>query len=81
MSNMEHPFINDLDGLTLEQLGSKITELNKKLNIAMRSGNPYLCDQIRMALNSYIAKQQQKMQELYRPKPGEDTFEGKIDIS
>jgi len=78
---MEHPFINDLDGLTLEQLGSKITELNKKLGIAMRSGNPYLCDQIRMALNSYVSKQQQKMQELYRPKDGEDTFEGKIDIS
>ena len=50
---MEHPFINDLDGLTLEQLGSKISELHKKLGIAMRSGNPYLCDQIRMALDSY----------------------------
>lgn len=78
---MEHPFINSLDDLTLEQLGSKITELNRKLGIAMRSGNPYLCDQIRMALTSYTTKQQQKMQELYRPKEGEDAFDSKIDIS
>lgn len=78
---MEHPFINDLNGLTLEQLGSKITELNKKLGIAMRSGNPYLCDQIRMALTSYTTKQQEKMKELYQPKNGEDAFDNKIDIS
>jgi hypothetical protein len=78
---MEHPFINDLDGLTLEQLGTKIAELNKKLGIAMRSGNPYLCDQIRMALASYTNKKQEKMAELYRPKGGEDAFDNKIDIS
>ena len=78
---MEHPFINDLDGLTLEQLGSKISELNKKLGIAMRSGNPYLCDQIRMAIDSYHNKQQEKMAELYRPKGDDDAFDSKIDIS
>ena len=78
---MEHPFINDLDGLTLEQLGSKISELHKKLGIAMRSGNPYLCDQIRMAIDSYHNKQQEKMAELYRPKGDDDAFDSKIDIS
>lgn len=78
---MEHPFINDLDGLTLEQLGTKISELNKKMGIAIRSGNPYLCDQIRMALASYTNKQQEKMAELYKPKGGEDAFDNKIDIS
>jgi hypothetical protein len=78
---MEHPFINDLDGLTLEQLGSRIAELNKKLGIAIRSGNPYLCDQIRMALTSYTTKQQEKMKELYRPRGDEDAFDSKIDIS
>ena len=78
---MEHPFINDLDGLTLEQLGSKISELHKKLGIATRSGNPYLCDQIRMAIDSYSNKQQEKMAELYRPKGDEDVFNSKIDIS
>ena len=79
---MEHPFIHSLDDLTLEQLGSKISELHKKLSIAHRTGNGYLCDQIRMALNSYQAKQQAKMQELYSPKPGEqDNFNDKINIS
>ena len=78
---MEHPFINNIDDLTLEQLGSKISELNKKLGIAMRSGTPYLCDQIRMALTSYTTKQQEKMAELYKPKGGEDAFDSKIDIT
>lgn len=79
---MEHPFIHNLDDLTLEQLGAKISELHKKLNIAHRSGNAYLCDQIRMALNSYTAKHQSKMQELYAPKSGEaDNFDDKIKIS
>jgi hypothetical protein len=59
---MEHPFINNLEDLTIEQLGSKISELHKKLSIAHRMGNGYLCDQIRMALNSYNNKYQQKMQ-------------------
>jgi len=79
---VEHPFIHSLDDLTLEQLGSKISELHKKLSIAHRTGNSYLCDQIRMALNSYQAKYQAKMQEAYSPKPGEeDSFNDKINIS
>ena len=79
---MEHPFINSLDDLTLEQLGSKVSELHKKLTIAHRTGNGYLCDQIRMALNSYNNKYQEKMRELSAPKPGEsDSFNSKIDIS
>ena len=79
---MEHPFINSLDDLTIEQLGSKISDLHKKLSIAHRMGNGYLCDQIRMALNSYNNKYQQKMQALSAPKAGEtDSFNSKIDIS
>jgi hypothetical protein len=79
---MEHPFINSLEDLTIEQLGSKISDLHKKLSIAHRMGNGYLCDQIRMALNSYNNKYQQKMQALSAPKAGEtDSFNNKIDIS
>ena len=79
---MEHPFINTLEDLTLEQLGSKISELHKKLSIAHRMGNSYLCDQIRMALASYTSKHQQKMMALNAPKSGEDnSFNNKIDIS
>ena len=79
---MEHPFINNLEDMTLEQLGSKISELHKKLNIAHRIGNGYLCDQIRMAIESYNGKYQQKMRALSAPKTGDtDSFNDKIDIS
>ena len=79
---MEHPFINNLEDMTLEQLGSKVSELHNKLNIAHRMGNGYLCDQIRMAIESYNGKYQQKMRALSAPKSGEtDSFNDKIDIS
>jgi len=79
---MEHPFINNLDSLTTDQLGSNISELHKKLGIAYRTGNGYLCDQLRMAIESYTTKHQQKIAELNKPRDGnEDTFKSKIDIS
>lgn len=58
---MEHPLIPNLDDLSLEQLSEKISELNKKLSIAYRTGNGYLCDQIRMAIESYQTKYQEKL--------------------
>lgn len=73
---MEHPLIPNLDDLTAEQLLEKITELNKKLSIAMRSGNAYLCNQLRMAIESYQAKYTEKL----RGGPG-TAFDDVIDIS
>ena len=73
---MEHPFINNLDDLTLEQLGSKISELNKKLGIAYRMGNNDLCNQLRMAIESHQTKYQEKI----RSGPGTN-FDDVIDIS
>jgi len=58
---MEHPLIANLDDLSLEQLSEKISELNKKLGIAYRTGNAYLCDQLRMAIESYQTKYQEKL--------------------
>jgi hypothetical protein len=78
---MEHPLIPSLDHMTMEELGTKISELNKKLNIAHRSGNAYLCNQIRMAIESHQVKYQEKTQAMFnKNKPG-DNFEDKIDIS
>lgn len=57
---MEHPLIGNLDSLTPDQLLEKINELNKKLSIAYRSGNGYLCNQLRMAIESYQTKYQEK---------------------
>jgi hypothetical protein len=73
---MEHPLIPNLDNLSAEELLHKITELNKKLSIAMRGGNNYLCNQLRMAIESYQVKYQEKL----RGGPGA-TFDDVIDIS
>jgi len=73
---MEHPLIGNLDNFTAEQLLDKITELNRKLSIAMRMGNGYLCDQIRMAIESHQTKYQEKI----RGNP-DNNFNDVIDIS
>lgn len=73
---MEHPLISSLDSLSAEELLEKITELNKKLSIAMRTGNHYLCNQLRMAIESY----QNKYNERLRGGPG-TAFDDVIDIS
>ena len=79
---MEHPLINNIDGLSLEELQSKISDLNKKLSFAHRTGNGFLSDQIRMALETYNNKYQEKTQKMYdaNKKSGPD-FSDKIDIS
>ena len=74
---MEHPLIGPLDDLTIDELGTKITELNKKLGIAQRMGNHDLCNQIRMALESYQNKYQAKLRSTNN---GTD-YEGMIDIT
>ena len=74
---MEHPLIPNLDDLSLEQLSEKISELNIKLSIAYRTGNGYLCDQIRMAIESYQTKYQEKL----RGGSGSTPFDEVVDIS
>jgi uncharacterized membrane protein (DUF106 family) len=59
---MEHPLINDIDHLTLDELQSKISELQKKLSFAQRSGNVQLSAQIRMAIETFTNRYQSKMQ-------------------
>jgi hypothetical protein len=58
---MEHPLIPNLDELSADELSAKLSELNKKLGIAYRSGNAHLCNQIRMAIESYQSKYQEKL--------------------
>jgi hypothetical protein len=74
---MEHPLIGDLNGLSADDLLTQISDLNKKLSIAMRSGNNSLCNQLRMAIESHQVKYQEKLQETYK----NSNFSGKIDIS
>lgn len=77
---MEHPFINNLDELSAEELSSKISELHKKLGIAARTGNGHLCDQIRMALESYQNKYQSKLQASYNKQLSDPSLANKINI-
>ena len=75
---MEHPLIGNIDHLTEDELSEKINELSRKLNMAMRSGNGHMCNQLRMAIESFQSKYQQKLQEARK---GQSTnFDDKIDI-
>ena len=73
---MEHPLISNLDNLTADQLLDTVNQLYKKLNIASRTGNFYLCEQIRMAIESYQTKYQEKTR-----KDQGGAFDDIIDIS
>ena len=58
---MEHPLVSNLNDLTEEQLLEKVTELQRKLSIAYRTGNADLCNQLRMAIESFQTKYQDKI--------------------
>jgi hypothetical protein len=73
---MEHPLIPNLDGFTPEQLLEKINELTRKVGIAYSTGNAHLCNQLRMAIESYQTKYNEKL----RGGPG-TAFDEIIDIS
>lgn len=77
---MEHPLIGPLDNLTLEELSARINELTKKLSIATRSGNGHLCNQIRMAMENFQNKYQEKLKESYSKAQGNTNFDDKINI-
>jgi len=74
---MDHPLIPNIDDLTTEQLGETVVSLNKKLSIAYRLGNHDLCNQIRMAIETY----QNKYQEKIRKSQSGTEFDGIIDIT
>jgi hypothetical protein len=75
---MEHPLIGNIDHLTEDELSEKINDLSRKLNMAVRSGNGHMCNQLRMAIESFQSKYQQKLQEARK---GQSTnFDDKIDI-
>lgn len=78
---MEHPLIGNIDDLSIEELSTKISDLNKKLNIAMRMGNADLCNQIRMAIETFRAKYAQKSEQLLRKNSPDNDFKDIIDIS
>ena len=57
---MEHPLINNVDDLSMEQLQERITELTRKVGIAHRMGNAQLRHQVQMALETYQNKYRER---------------------
>lgn len=69
---MEHPLIGDISQLTPEQLTEKINELHRKLGIAQRTGNGHLCNQVRMAIETYQNQYQNRLRESQKSQGGPD---------
>ena len=77
---MEHPLIGDLSELKIEELQNKISELNKRMAFAYRTGNQPLINQLNMVLEAYNREYSRKMAKLM-PKGDDDKYGDKIDIS
>lgn len=58
---MFHPLIGNLTDISLEDLISKINELQKKYGQAARFGNHHMANQIRAALATYQEEYQKRM--------------------
>lgn len=58
---MQHPFITDLSGKSLEDLQTTISGLTSKLNFAYRTGNGALINQLNMAIDSYRTEYSKQM--------------------
>ena len=76
---MEHPLLEELSGLTLEEIQSKISELNKKLAFAYQMNNAPVIGQLQLIMGSYQEAYRKKMDELI-PKGDSDKYSNKIDI-
>jgi hypothetical protein len=62
---MEHPFITDIGGKSLEELQETMSSLTSKLTFAYRTGNGPLIHQLQMALESYKSQHNKKMDEIF----------------
>jgi hypothetical protein len=79
---MSHPLIENADKLTIDELQTKLNDLNKKLGIASRSGNGHLCNQIRMAIDTFQNVYNDKLRAQYKKDEKDmDKYTSKIDIS
>jgi hypothetical protein len=74
---MQHPFITDLSGKSLEDLSKAISDLNQKLNFAYRMQNGALINQLNMAIESYNVEYKRRMDEMYK----KNNLEKQINVS
>jgi len=77
---MEHPLIGNIDDLDIDELSARINDLYSKLAIVQRSGNGHLANQLRMAIENFQNKYQQRLQETYSKQTKDVDFDSKINI-
>jgi hypothetical protein len=63
---MQHPFINDLSGKTMEELSDIISDLTKKLTFAYRMQNGQMIHQLQMVLESYRTEYSKQMDDMFK---------------
>lgn len=63
---MQHPFINDLSGKSMEDLSNTISDLTKKLTFAHRMQNGQMIHQLQMVLESYRNEYNKQMDEMFK---------------
>jgi len=75
--NMQHPFISDLSGKTVEELQNTIQDLTKKLTFVYRTQNGPMINQMLMVMESYKTEYAKRMDEMYQ----KQNLKNKINIS
>lgn len=73
-----HPFISDLSGSNLEELGEKIATLNNRMQWAFKMGKHDMVRQMQMVLESYRAEYTKQQNEMWAKR---GNTAPKIDIS
>lgn len=78
---MEHPLIINAQDLTMEDLQTRISDLQRKLAWASRN-NAQLAQQVSMALETYVNQYQERQREIWQKSQtsGPD-YSDRIDIS
>ena len=74
---MQHPFVTDLSGKTLDELQTTINDLTKKMTFASRMQNSAMLWQLQMAMDSYKSEFNRRMDEVYK----KQNINGKINVS
>lgn len=78
---MEHPLITNAGNLTMEELQTRISDLQRKLAWAQRN-NVALAQQVCMALETYVNQYQERQREIWeKSQTSGPDYSHKIDIS
>lgn len=74
---MQHPFIHDLSGKSMEELQNTIQDLTTKLNFVYRSQNGPMIQQMQMVMESYRTEYAKRIDDIYK----KQNLQNKINIS